>query len=197
MKKSGWLWVLAVSPMAAGLLMIGAAVRTLIVAPRTDSWPSVAGKITKASYLQRTQSTGNRKSIEHYYPSWEYSYEVDGERYTSDRIRLLTFDQSYETEAEAMARATSLYPVGKEVVVFYDPDAPASAVLLRGTPYDGVIMLFVMGVILTAMGAVVWRIVPQLASSSPASKRAVCRQCQCEFEPDAGGASRELCPECA
>ena len=65
----------------------------------------------------------------------EYSYVVDGKRYTSDNVGIEISGKSDEKEAR---RRIFTYPRRKVVEVFYDPANPSYGVLERDVPWWGV-----------------------------------------------------------
>lgn len=86
-------------------------------APDRD-WPSVPGRVTGS---RRTD--GENVVV-------EYHYKVDGVWHDGD---VLHAGQSVDSRAENRM-LTRKYPVGAEVPVYYDPDDPSTAVLIRGLP---------------------------------------------------------------
>jgi hypothetical protein len=75
-----------------------------------------------------------------------YAYEVNGRQYLSDLVNFKerSFENSY--------KATSRYPSGKEVLVWYDKDSPEIAVLEKSGPTPGLIFIAVMDLLISCVG---------------------------------------------
>jgi hypothetical protein len=139
-----------VRPLAAGLpfILFGVVVVliALLVVKRGEanrSWQFVPGEIIEAGHRVVVDRGAKRsKSAPAYYPSWVYEYTVDGERFTSHRIREGEPDYGYNTPEAADRAASARFPVGTPVTVFYDPANPASARLYQGVAVGGVSMIF-------------------------------------------------------
>ena len=65
------------------------------------------------------------KGLRHY-PDIRYDYEVAGKRYTSSSIR---FSGAHFRTNDGAQQVVDRYPAGSTVMVRYDPDNPATAVL--------------------------------------------------------------------
>ena len=65
-----------------------------------------------------------------------YTYEVDGQTYSNDRIWSGLNPQEELPSAEIAGQALAEFPVGSEVIVYYDPDDPQDSVL-RAEPGVG------------------------------------------------------------
>ena len=98
------------------------------LAEQSLSWPSVTGLVTRSNLEARRSSIGAHKETE-YRVEVEYEYIVGDEMYENDVIR---FDQHDLSKAEK-ERLVSAYPKGRSVEVFYNPDKPNQAVLVRGS----------------------------------------------------------------
>ena len=70
-----------------------------------------------------------RRRFEGYLGNVQYRYRVGATDYVGSR---LSFEQAHVACAECWQSAIRPYPVGKTVIVFYDPRNPASAVLEPG-----------------------------------------------------------------
>jgi hypothetical protein len=109
------------------------------------SWLQVPGTITAGSIvvLSGDDSTG-------YAPEITYSYEVNRMRYTGKRIRFNR--RQYILKSRARKELDS-YPVNSGVIVYFDPQNPGDAVLIReATDSTGLIVggiaLFVFAVVI-------------------------------------------------
>jgi hypothetical protein len=73
--------------------------------------------------------TGRREAYE---PKVRYAYEVDGRHFEGSRLTVTA--RAYASEATAK-RVLEAYPVGGSIIVWYQPDDPAFAVIDRRIPY--------------------------------------------------------------
>ena len=130
-------WLLTILIALLGIMtMLGAAFKHF-EGKASLSWPSVEGTVHETRLGAKEQ----RGDVD-YHPRIQYSYEVDGRGYKSDRI---DFDYPFfETEQEAQA-FLEMYPVGAPLTVYYDPDDPGAALLDPGVP--NVIGVIVLGLI--------------------------------------------------
>jgi hypothetical protein len=184
-------------PAFFGLGLIGAGLHNLRLAAASKSWPSVPGEVTNAEALGSTRMLSSRKHVDQYQPVTKYSYTVDGELYTSTRIRLVKEVPVFDVREAAVATAERSYPVGSSVQVYYDPENPGFALLDPRSPTEGLFVLFTLGPLLVALGVVLTWLVARLVPEGPKRPAfAVCPSCQCEF-PVAGRAKGGLCPSCA
>jgi hypothetical protein len=91
----------------------------------TQTWLSTTGTVLMSSV--QWKHTGNSSST---YPVVVYQYEVNGQRYQSQRIK--AGEQFLNVRVMGQADATvNRYPIGATVTVYYDPKNPAESVLER------------------------------------------------------------------
>jgi hypothetical protein len=88
------------------------------------SWPTTGGVITKSRITATTDSDGDT----HYAVEVAYEYVVDDVAYVGDRVSYGGVFLNFRSLSAAEA-TMSEYPQGRQVVVFYDPTNPQSAVL--------------------------------------------------------------------
>ena len=100
---------------------------------QSTSWPTVQGKI-----LTRELTTTSGSALESL-PRIEYSYEVGGETYQSDRIRFGGFATDRNEGEEVLEKFAS-----DDVLVYYSEVDPTQAVLEPG-PRWGTHLAFVFG----------------------------------------------------
>ena len=90
-----------------------------------SQWPSTMGTVS-ASYLEsRHSSEGGRTN----YPVVQYSYQVGGQSYQSSKLA-----PGPEVGGTGAGKVVARYPAGVQVMVFYNPQNPAEAVLERKAP---------------------------------------------------------------
>ncbi len=124
----------------AACLLIGAAFsyqewQKTTAADETAKWPATDGRVTKSD-VSSSMQRGNVV----YAPKITYEYSVRDEKYSSDRIGIGGISPAYRDAAQKKADE---YPVGKEVIVHYNPDSPSEAVLEPGASGGNVLALAV------------------------------------------------------
>ncbi|GIW79159.1 MAG: hypothetical protein KatS3mg105_0966 [Gemmatales bacterium] len=100
-------------------------------------------------------------------PEVKYRYEVDGQRYESDRFAF--FAKGYSDYLEAK-RVADRYPVGSTVTAYYDPSDPAKAVLDPHAPERSSVLLLagILGVFwLAGFAVLAWSFWPWLRPRQP------------------------------
>jgi hypothetical protein len=114
---------------------------------RMVMWPSTEGVIVKAEMkservrrLNPLAPRRGRRSIYVHSTTIAYEYSVDGQPYVSTSIsRAKGFDALIESRGQmgGAYQGTWLakYPEGKRVIVYYDPEDPATAVVERDEPW--------------------------------------------------------------
>jgi hypothetical protein len=107
---------------AMGLVMLWGIWSNGVSGVRSASWPSIRGEVIEV-YVIRTPSARNVTS-----ESWfvRYQYTVHDAEYIAST---LSFDQRQAIGGPWMK---TTYPAGKKVMVYYDPDDPATSCLLPG-----------------------------------------------------------------
>ena len=119
--------LLTVSIIGCTLLLMNAIFLGIIVATQrkmkaVQSWSSTMGTVSN-SYLERRRSSkGGSVS----YPVVQYSYQVGSQAYHGSKIA-----PGVAVGGTGSGKVVGRYPVGAQVVVFYDPQNPSDAVLER------------------------------------------------------------------
>lgn len=106
------------------------------------AWPHTQGVIT-TSRLEGNYSW-KRERIEGFYAVIGYDYHVGGVKFHGTRI---SFNKVHVAVLEAWQPVVDMYPVGKNVAVYYDPEEPGFAVLEPGL-FDEMHILYVMCIVL-------------------------------------------------
>ena len=124
--------------MFAVLIALGSLIDHFTLTGATE-WPTAPGKIETAKVVT---TTWRWKGINTGSPRWlatvEYSYAVDGKEYRGDKI---TLDRPTEySEAGDAGRALKNLRPGTQVLVYYQPSDPSTAVLFPAEP--GFLWLF-------------------------------------------------------
>ena len=128
----------------AGLAVAAYGLTVLYHARRTAAWPSTPGVVTKSDVSHGAQSHATAVA---------YAYTVDGVPYRGADIgRGIEFASTTEDHAR---RRVARYPVGARVTVYYDPAAPATAVLEPGVSKASLVPL-AFGVMFATFGGWFW-----------------------------------------
>ena len=126
-----------------GLTMIYFFSKNIQESKESGTWPSIKGRITRSIIHSEEVSFGDRDdSTNNYTPDIdiEYEYEVNGESYTSQRIKIGGVSSSTQSTRIKGANISvsnvgglrEKYPTGREVDVYYNPNNPKKAVLETG-----------------------------------------------------------------
>lgn len=121
-----------------GLVLAGWGGLGWLEARRSTSWPSTTGTITRVRQHSSGGSGGQRYRVH-----VEYQYAVDGQVYTSSRMRIpdISFFRGERVSSP------SAYLEGNSVRVFYNPNDPAAAVLEPGVGWSVYSVLGVGGLV--------------------------------------------------
>ena len=107
----------------------------------SSSWPSTTGKVISSNVKQslfnilriRPRRNGfRRRGDSFYYIDIQYEYEVEGAPYTSDRLSLLSNYIKNPSYSETVKK----YKKNKKLTVYYNPEKPEQAILVRGADKD-------------------------------------------------------------
>jgi hypothetical protein len=94
------------------------------------SWPETKGVITDSYIHVYKQTDDDGFSSTWYRTVINYSYSVNGEEYSGNSITLLSSGPDTTDKGEAETFITD-YPKGLPVKVFYDPENPQTAILVK------------------------------------------------------------------
>lgn len=119
--------------MVIGGVVIAFGFRTIYRSIKTKSWPTTQGKVI-GSGIVRSMSSSNSSSTTitnnyTYKAEIAYEYEVNDQRYVSNRVRLLDISSNNYGRAESIQ---SRYKEGTTVLVYYNPADPEQALLEPG-----------------------------------------------------------------
>ena len=107
-------------------------------AEESQNWSSASGRITE-SYVRREESMDSEGfTTTSYYPETLYVYQFLGAEYTGDKIAFGGKVGGNQKKAQA---SLVQYPVGKNVIVYYDPNNPEDAVLERKMSGKGMLII--------------------------------------------------------
>lgn len=133
-----------------GLIFVAIAPFNIKKGKKSQQWPQTEGKVTASEVEIRQETDTEGDMSTYYYPRIHYEYQVNGEKFLSSKYRLL--DASM-TKKNAQQLVESYSP-GQTVVVYYDPNKPADAVLITGAP-KFLYIFAVIGAILIVAGLLV------------------------------------------
>jgi len=112
----------------AGTILFLYDVKGLINGYLSKTWPSTSGTII-TSEISMTLISHYAHYREHYTPLIEYSYTVNNVVYTNNRLDL---GKQISGPPQFLGRIINAFPVGSEVIVYYDPEDPMSASIEPG-----------------------------------------------------------------
>lgn len=122
-------------------------------------WQSVPGKVIAASVesislpVRVQTSTGAYRLANRYAPAIVYEYHVNGRRYYGNRLRLgscILFSDFSGAEREA-----ARYPIGSQVIVWYNPADLADSTLERRAGWEIWIQWLVCGLLILIILALI------------------------------------------
>lgn len=132
----------AIAGAILGVLLICTQGGALLRSLRAQDWKQVEGLIVSSEAV-RDPYAGDRHIF--WSPVITYEYEVQGTRYTARRISL-TGHGVRNSQNGAIRQATTDFAPGARVAVWYDPQDPRRAALIRQTGLASW-LLFGMGVV--------------------------------------------------
>ena len=156
MKTTGKAWIrFGLRTLTATFFVLSA---VLIVSRHTETleWPATLGLIEEFVALPAGDPDDSRAPGERFRLFARYHYEIDGRLYESARIAV--FDWVYRSAERARAYANRFgLDSGERVPVYYNPDNPAEAVLIRHLPWNRVeVLLGVLFLIVLPLSVVVY-----------------------------------------
>jgi len=146
----------SITPRVAGAMVLSAIILNAIFlivifytrrkVAQVKSWSSTVGTVT-LSTIDAHKSDG-RNSIQ--YPIVRYSYQVMGREYEANKIM-----PGPEVGGSGAQKVIDCYPVGAQVMVYYDPSNPSDAVLETKAPAQWAmwLVMVIINVMLGGMAA--------------------------------------------
>ncbi len=114
-----------------GLMVWGAIV--LRNASLSSNWPAVQGEIVRSFVREDHDEDGTT-----YHAEISYTYVANDQRYTAVTVNFGQYGSSNTSHAQEIV---SRYPLGKKVMVYYDPEKPETAVLEPGVTWSSYLIL--------------------------------------------------------
>jgi hypothetical protein len=117
---------------------------------QASRWPTTSGRIVASGVdVFRYRAPDDRIWRTHHKSNVVYEYEVNGRRFLGDRLILgVTFSSTHRRVIDSQARH---YPVGREVLVYYDPKNPGESVLQPRSAWH-----YLLWIIAAAIFALAW-----------------------------------------
>lgn len=94
----------------------------------SSTWPTAPGVVT-ASQSEESTSSDSDGSSTTYKASIKYRFKVDSTEYNGNTYSYDDYGSSSSSHADYIV---AQYPVGKEILVHYDPKSPTSCVITGG-----------------------------------------------------------------
>ena len=126
------------------------------------SWLETIGIVKESKVKQGTNvlmsSDEDSEGTPVFFPEISYTYQVSGMEYSSNR---LTFGGKKSfSKRDYAEKVTSLYPVGSQLPVYYDPKNPKEAVVDRTAKISNMVLIFgimfiIIGLVTALIGALV------------------------------------------
>ncbi len=115
----------------AGLLLTLFAANNSLNAYNAKKWPTTQGTIYSSEVIHSSR----------YVPKIVYTYDVDTNAYSSERIRLK--DMAQYKKKEDAEKVANKYPVDAKVKVYYNPTKFDEAILDPGIKGEHIFMLLI------------------------------------------------------
>lgn len=170
--------------LAAGLMVVlgpfltATGVPAWIMDQTSLKWPSVPGQIVHSELVVTKRPKGGQQ-VTDYRADIKYDYVVQQTSFRGDRLHfgVEALESGQRTRVDAELRN---YPIGKNVLVYYNPRAPAIAVLEpgRGSPAAALCTLLGLGLFVCGFPAVTFCV---LRMASPGNH--VLYQADLEYDP--------------
>jgi hypothetical protein len=123
----------------------------------SSDWPSVPGTVVRSEVgeshgtIKGTASGEETEVTEAYYPIVAVRYVVGDTMYRTERIAYRSLEAHVGDRREVLA-ALARYPVGGEIPVHYDPQAPQRGVLEPGAAFGAFGASLIIGLVLAILG---------------------------------------------
>jgi hypothetical protein len=114
----------------------------------SQTWPSTAGQVTEVGVDRNRHTDSDDDTYYTYAPRVVYTYQVNGQAFTSKNLTF-GFQDSSRSQSKAQTAAARFAP-GQAVTVFYNPANPAEAALERRT--SGTSASLIIGIAFLAVG---------------------------------------------
>lgn len=130
--------------LSVGLVLIYFSGKTLWLLLQVKHWPSTEAVITSVGTHTEEAQLQDQRYIE---PDVFYTYEVNGATYNASRVNLDPDQLKKVYQTLEIEHFNERYHTGEAVLVYYNPDIPADAVLIPEASHP-VYITFAGGVLL-------------------------------------------------
>ena len=121
-----------------GLVLILKSIRDKKKAEASSSWPSAVGTVTESKIIENVSYDEDHYRRTTYRADVHYTYNVIGTPYESKK---LAFGATESSSAKSAQEVIARFPVGASVPVYYNPNDPKEAVLIREAKSSRVMMI--------------------------------------------------------
>lgn len=142
--------IIGVVVLFIGLAAIVGAGYFFLKGQKTQNWPSVEGIITKSGTRIQRGHGPNSGAPTTIAEVW-YTFVINGVEYCNDTISISQYGSSDSSHA---AKEVRRYPVGRKVMVYYNPDNFYDSVLEHKIPWGFIGIFSGLGTILVFIGLV-------------------------------------------
>lgn len=144
-----------------GLAMLVFGSSSLFNGFASKSWKTSQGMINESRIVVKESSAKSRKNRSkknRYAADIEYSYTVNGNYYTSNRIRfgMISYSTIFKSGEELAREWVGKYPKSSAVTVAYDPEEPSKSTLITGV-HISTWILPMLGLVVLAGGLQLFR----------------------------------------
>jgi hypothetical protein len=131
--------------MAISIFLLGAVTavigfRQILFAWSMRHWPAAEGEVRSSSVLELRSARAGSSRL--YRPEILYAFTVDGMEYTGVRRTLYAINCG---GSDSPAKVVAQYPVGRRVMVYYDPVNPRESILIRESAFPSAVFVTVIG----------------------------------------------------
>jgi len=121
--------LLAIATIAVCICVEVATVRLFLKAKEVESWPTTQGKVVRSEMAVM---------LDNYRVHIEYVYQVDDQLYRSPEVRTRGTAGKHRSD---VAPLLLKYPLGQEVLVYYNPANPSDAYLEPGVDFVNYVII--------------------------------------------------------
>ena len=123
----------------SGLIIMLIGVLYYLPALQNQAWPTTEGKVI-SSEVRPTEVWGRAGPIQYYAADVKYEYAVNGKTLTGSQLAFGTDSGLFSDPARALQEVEQ-YPIGRTVIVHFNPDNPQDALLNIGGTAGGALMI--------------------------------------------------------
>lgn len=130
-----------------GIILIVKSIKDKKKAEASGAWPSTTGTVVESTIKEHSSyDTDDHTQRTTFSPYVKYTYTVMGTAYESHK---LAFGAAQSGSYKFAQDLIAAYPAGATVAVYYDPNNPAEAVLMRKSGSSKVMLI--LGIVFVAV----------------------------------------------